>query len=294
MSEATSPHLPEGTGENIGIVDTDRPCVRCMHNLRGVATAGKCPACGTDVAISLTNMLLQYASKEYIGTVRSGLSIILNWILISILLAFCAIGWRYIFARAGYVLDEIAIAVLGLLTTGMIIHGYFKLTAAEEGYSEPPEKHAAFRTPAMSRKIVRVAVAVQGVIAALQFVFILFVVGKIDARTEFIVTISMAVVVLILMMVQMIAVMRCIEWLALRVPDHYIIKRARRYPWQLPMVAIFGLLLLGLGPLLALVMYWNLLDRLRKHLKSILKTGVPAQLKGMTANAASAVETAKA
>lgn len=34
--------------------------------------------------------------------------------------------------------------------------------------------------------------------------------------------------------------------------------------------------MLFLGPLIALIIYWNLLDRMRKHLKSILATGRPA------------------
>jgi hypothetical protein len=35
-----------------------------------------------------------------------------------------------------------------------------------------------------------------------------------------------------------------------------------------------------IGPLIALVMYWNLLDRFRKHTGSIIKNGMPAALPG--------------
>jgi hypothetical protein len=45
-------------------------------------------------------------------------------------------------------------------------------------------------------------------------------------------------------------------------------------------LATVGALLL-LGPLVALVLYWNLLHRMRKHLKAIVETGEPAQLPTM-------------
>jgi ACR3 family arsenite efflux pump ArsB len=67
-------------------------------------------------------------------------------------------------------------------------------------------------------------------------------------------------------------------WLARRVPDQWIVKRATTYRWLLPVLTTVGVLLIGLGPLIALVLYWNLLDRMRKHLKAIVATGAPADL----------------
>lgn len=72
-------------------------------------------------------------------------------------------------------------------------------------------------------------------------------------------------------------------WLATRVPDYFIVKRTKTYMWLLPVLYIPGAALIGLGPLIALVLYWNLLDRLRKHVKSIIKHGGPARLKKMAA-----------
>ena len=40
--------------------------------------------------------------------------------------------------------------------------------------------------------------------------------------------------------------------------------------WLGPLLQTVGLLLIGLGPLIALVMYWNMLDVMRKHIKRIL------------------------
>lgn len=51
------------------------------------------------------------------------------------------------------------------------------------------------------------------------------------------------------------------------------------YRWLLPVIYVVGAIVV-IGPLIALVMYWNLLDRVRKHLKSIEATGMPAELPG--------------
>lgn len=278
MSEAISPDVPGEGGQNVGIVDTDRPCVQCSYNLRGVPITGKCPECGTDVAASLKGILLQHAGTEYLTTLRSGLSLVLNGLLLYIVMmvgmTFVAIALQ----QAPTAIFNILGGVLGLLIAGMIMFGYFKYSAPDPGYIEPPAEYVGQKTPVTSRKTLRAAVVVQACIALLQFVFALLVTRGIGTGVLGIVNISMGVISLIAWIVQFLAVMDYTSWLGHRVPDHYIIKRTKRYKWLLPVIAVVGLLLAGLGPLIALVMYWNLLDRLRKHLKTILKTGVPAEL----------------
>jgi hypothetical protein len=44
--------------------------------------------------------------------------------------------------------------------------------------------------------------------------------------------------------------------------------------WLLPLVFVLGLACAGLGPLIALVMYWNHLDKLRKYLQTL---DIPAE-----------------
>lgn len=77
------------------------------------------------------------------------------------------------------------------------------------------------------------------------------------------------------------AVMRYTRWVAGRVPDQWIVRRTKTYMWLLPVLNTLGILLIGLGPIIALVLYWNLLDRLRKHTKSIVASGAPAALPRM-------------
>ena len=60
-----------------------------------------------------------------------------------------------------------------------------------------------------------------------------------------------------------------LAWLARGVPDEPMRRRAMLLLWLGPLLMTVGLVLLGLGPLIALVLYWNLLDKFRKVFKSI-------------------------
>lgn len=56
--------------------------------------------------------------------------------------------------------------------------------------------------------------------------------------------------------------------------------------WLGPLLATFGLVIIGLGPLIALVLYWNMLDWVRKDLKRIRaerRAGVPEAASGSMA-----------
>jgi hypothetical protein len=52
-------------------------------------------------------------------------------------------------------------------------------------------------------------------------------------------------------------------------------QRARRYVWLVPVVAIVGAPLLFLGPLIALVMYYNTLSTLRTRAMVIMNAQTP-------------------
>lgn len=72
---------------------------------------------------------------------------------------------------------------------------------------------------------------------------------------------------------QFFAAMLYVRWLARRVPDGRLHDKAKRFMWLGPVLYTVGIVLLMLGPLIALVMYWNMLDKLRKHIKAMLPDG---------------------
>lgn len=261
------------------VLTDDRACMQCGYNLKGLPLSGNCPECARAVEDSLRGVFLQYASDRYLKTTLSGLSLVLNGILVMIVVNVAGAVTSSAFASSGV---ELVMSAIGMVPSVMLVLGYWRYTAPDPQFTgqEPPNA---------ARKVMRIAVCVQA--GGTFFMFLsglltLTVVGNQPtagssiASLLFGVTMLVGIVGLAAWLVQFFATMRYTRWMASRVPDALIIRRTKTYMWLLPVIGAVGLFVL-IGPLIALVLYWNLHDRLRKHLKSIIATGQPATLKGM-------------
>ena len=260
-------------------------CIQCGYALQGLPTAGKCPECGTAVADSLRGFLLQFAGRQYLETITKGLSFVLNGILAMVILMIVGFVMAFGLVTAGGGLTAFSVLLTGASTviSLAILWGYWQFTELDPG-------SAALDTERSSRKVVRVAVVVSAVVAVLSLLIELSGVagsargtgaGAAVDTTAAVINGGLRLASAAAWIAQFFAVMRYTRLLGQRMPDAFIVKRCSMYMWLLPVLQTVGILLVGLGPLIALVMYWNLLDRLRKHLKSILATGAPAQLPKM-------------
>ena len=52
----------------------DLPCIHCGYNLRGLATDGRCPECGTSIARSIHGDLLSWADPLWLKRIDRGLA----------------------------------------------------------------------------------------------------------------------------------------------------------------------------------------------------------------------------
>ena len=73
----------------------------------------------------------------------------------------------------------------------------------------------------------------------------------------------------LILLTQFFASLLYVMWLAPRIPSPEIRKTAKRYLWLLPLLFIFGCLLVFIGPIVAIVLYFLLLTRVRKALRAI-------------------------
>lgn len=267
-----------------------RFCVGCAYQLDGLPVDGTCPECGTPIELSLREPTLANTSPEYLRTLKSGLSFVLNGILLMIMVqVLTMVATLATMAAPGSIGSVTVIAQFaGLGVALLIIIGYWKYTA-------PDPSQVALEKSSAARKVVRVVVASQAAVSFLAVVLGLMTPATAQAAAAaggamnpggmviLAFTAVLGIAGLVLWAVQFFSVMRYTRWIAARVPDLFVVKRTKIYVWLLPVIGIVGVFALMLGPLIALVMYWNLLDRMRKHLKAIIKTGEPAKLKGRLA-----------
>lgn len=254
----------------------DQPCFKCSYNLRGLPLNGVCPECGLPVQDSLKGILLKYASAEYRSTLNSGLSLLLNAILVQIVLAIASFVAMLLIGpdRSVFLISHL----LGLAVSAMSFIGYYRYTEGDPGYVgiEPPRN---------SRQIARAMVLVLAGISVIN-IFQQMLAKPIAQAvagqpTIEVFALAIGLVGVAAMVVQFVAILKYTAWMADRIPDAFIRSRARRYVWLLPLITIVGAIALMIGPLIALILYWNLLDRLRKHVRSIDATGEVASLPKM-------------
>lgn len=274
---------PEAFG---GVVGGQHACVKCGYDLVGLPVTARCSECGLPVVDSLKGTLVQHASPEYLRTVLSGLNFILNGILLMIVVQVISIFGGVALGMSGAPATrhsiEILAAGLALIPTLIIILGYWR-------YTEPDPGFLGQEKPDSARNVLRISVVIQAILQVVGLVAQFFGIqgGLGGALAGGAVSILVVLAILLALAslaawaVQFFATMRYTRWLAQRVPDAFIIKRTKTYSWLLPLICFLGAFCMMLGPLIALVLYWNLLDRMRKHFKAIQATGHPAPLKNV-------------
>ena len=283
------------------VVTTPRACVKCGYNIRGLFAGSACPECGTAVAESLRGDLLQHAGVDYIRTILKGHSWVLNSLLAVFLIPLAGFPCLLVIAEIVDAMFSVRISFnvlascLPLASTLCFmssLFGYVSLTA-------PDPQFNGLDRPDASRKIVRacaiILLVVVGLAAAVEFLPL-----PIGKRAWGLTTSVLSLVGVITASVQFLAMMNYETWLARRIPDAWIVRQAAMHRWVLPLLTLggfFGEEIVGaftqphlitseipkylmLLPFLAIIAYWNLLNRTRKHLKSLVVTGVPAALKG--------------
>ncbi len=232
---------------------------------------------------SLRGFLIRFASADHRGTIRKGLRLVLYGLLVLFTVNLIRGLTSYtpgITGRPVVGPVQIILAGLAMMTTFMVMVGFWKYTTPDPGF-------VGTETPDASRRILRVTIAIQALLAAWALVFQILLAGYLTgggagerlggALGSLASTVNIAAIAVLI--VQFVATMLYTRWVAQRIPDAIIISRTGTYIWLLPVLATVGSFVL-IGPLIAVILYWNLLNRLAKQLKSIDRSVLAADLPG--------------
>lgn len=263
-----------------------RRCITCSYNLMGLPVSGPCPECGTPVAHSLRDNLLINSSPDYLARIHKGVFLVQTAIIVAIVLfllsIFGGIGAMFLMSRAAtpgpgaatVTNWSLVLAYFGgaisLVTSVIGLYGWWLFSDAD------PRSDSGDRGE-KPRRIVRATLAIE---------FALLVLSQssgIASQTALagagvpVLSLQVATIVFtigyyIALAVRYFASMLYVRWLAPRIPNPKAHTHAKRMLWLGPVLCTVGALACYIGPLVALVMYYNLLDWVRIDLKRIRKT----------------------
>jgi hypothetical protein len=145
-----------------------------------------------------------------------------------------------------------------------VLWGWWRITT-------PDPSRAGTDLDVKPRQVIRVAVMLQAAAGLAGLAFAAVYVGNLTiTSTLAIFTIGIGLVNGLAWVVQFFAAMLYLQWLARRVPDPKLYGEAKQFMWLGPLLYVVGALCIGLGPLIAMILYLTLLFTLRKHLTNML------------------------
>jgi hypothetical protein len=265
-------------GAVVGVVGEHRLCLRCGYDLIGLRVDGVCPECGTPVARSLLGDMLRFSSGEYLRTMHQGVFLILASIVLDLVMIIggVAVGLVLTAARmgrpgtavSGVGMVDLAGSGLSLVSAAMSLGGWWLLSA-------PDPRSMAMEKGQQARRLIRTMVVISA--GATLVTTALTLSNKVASPAGGTpVWSAMAIVILlagvasfVAWVVKFFAAMAYLRWLSPRIPNEGIFNRARTMMWLGPVLMTVGSLACGLGPLFALILYYNLLNWVRVELKKI-------------------------
>ncbi len=249
-------------------------CIICGYDLSGLPISGTCPECGTAIERSYRPDRLINRSIRYLEQLRMGLSFVLNAILVSIILMVLSIVGQIAIKTSGSSMMttnglNLLTQIGSTLVSFASLYGWWKI-------STPDAQSQTRDMDSKPRQILRLSVIVLAcsyvLSTLLSFGFYSGVTPTMNALGSplGIVLLVNSLVSTVAWIAKFFAAMLYVRWLASLVPDESLADKAKRFMWLGPVLYTVGTLCIGLGPLIALVLYWNMLYYLKKHIVRII------------------------
>ncbi|MBT8484759.1 MAG: hypothetical protein KJO43_04205 [Phycisphaerae bacterium] len=268
-SDSAPPTVRTDAGATVvDLATTDVPCRSCGFNLRGLAPDGRCPECGAPVGRSIRGDHLIYSDPSYLDSLRLGIVCILISAIIqcALILTGITVGVLFVLGLASdwfTMTNTPAWVAVGpdylmIPFVMLALYGWWRFSAPD------PAVQSGDRGD-RPRRIVRVTTVIL-VVATFLNVSIKSLAFSNPAMEPY--SAGLETIHGLTFITQFFASLLYIMWLAPRIPSPKMRETAKRYLWLLPLLFIPGCVVLFLGPIVAIVMYFLLLNRVRTALRT--------------------------
>lgn len=246
-------------------------CFACDYPLGGLPSGAPCPECGSPAGVA-DAFLIKNSEPVYQQKLLTGVSFVLNGIIAMILMAIVGI----IISAISISNQQTATVAVGPLEVGLQFVSTAISVAIAYGwwlFSEADPKLVGGYDGGTPRQLVRVCVSINVIASVVSFAIYLAAWLTSSALLAGVLLVGVGLIAGVSGIVAFFVQMLYVKWLAPRLPNASVFRRSKTLLWLGPVLFTVGLLLFGLGPLIALVLYWNMLDKVRKNLKVIVAAG---------------------
>jgi hypothetical protein len=273
-------HDPQGPSNPSGaaLLHLDLACVGCGYGLLGEPVDAACPQCDAPISQTVRPGDLLLANDRFLNRLRFGLQLVLGGILGQVVVTVALVVGQVVLASPGGVVSaptwEAVTAVAGVIVAIIIAQGWFIVTEpdAEGRFLIGAKTEAAVVRRAVFAHAVFVGTTLLG-----QWLAVLPALVPHQQSVALVVA-GASLGAFITLCVQFFAVMAYLGHIARGTRDRALAKLVRTRTWSCPLWATVGILLFGLGPLVALVLYYNTISAVRARLGHILQAHRTTQL----------------
>ncbi|UCD75867.1 MAG: hypothetical protein JSV91_02900 [Phycisphaerales bacterium] len=245
----------------------DVPCVGCGYNLRGLKPDGRCPECGLEIERSLHGDDLLYSSAAYLDSLCRGIRLIFVVLILEIVFMFVAIVGGVTLAVTinptlmdpGAWFVAVTVVIDAVLSVALVIGWWW--------FSVPDPSITGINKGDLARKFVRATVIITAVAGLMNSAGDLATVRP--GSPLALLAIAFAVIAMLAWAISFFASMIYIRWIGRRIPSQRVVDNAGRLMWLGPLLVTVGALCMGLGPLVAFILYIILIYYVRQEIGEV-------------------------
>jgi DNA-directed RNA polymerase subunit RPC12/RpoP len=257
---------PSGSCPECGTRITET-CIVCEYDLSATDPRANCPECGTPVYCSSGRGALGAVPTEQLRSLHTGFRLITNLILLYIIsMVLTIVALYYVIANMPddyYPFSVIAAIANNGLVFG-VIYGWFRITPRLQNLPEPidaPDK----------RSFVRITLWIFAAITSISLIYALIPTDPNAPPSAIDIAYGIfSFLSAIFMLVVFVSNVMYMGWFARLVRNRKMAKRAKHFVWYGPLITVVGFFILFLGPLITLILYWNMIEYIRRDLKKII------------------------